>query len=1016
MAMGRMPRSKCILPSPYLDCANLSLYRPDSAKPQEARREGAIQKPHALDPDTIASKPDLPARVTEKKAEPPIITNGHGLSHPLKSQITSSSSTNDHDRAKPQPEKEEGELADEPSIPASIANILKAPPGKEVVASQKDLPPYKGQREGEKEKEKVGNKRPLPLDDKGKTEEAKRQRVEGQNAAGATKLYTGTARLHQRNVSDGKAPASIPPNARHPLSKPTHPLSKPKENERPRGSEAARREERRDGAGMGAKTTGAAMPRLLSPLPEHLSSTIGTPMSRNVSKDSRRDRSPLRSTAMATSDSRDSRRGDVSPPRSQPMQKSHSRDLRRGGRSPARSQPMTKSDSRDLRRGDRSPARSQSTVKSDSRDSRKNRSPARSQPMAKSDSRDSRRGERSPRRVRSRSPPRSQPMQKGDSRDSRRAKSPAREHRRDRSPPRSIPMAKSTSKDSRGGRSPKNDTAPASVAKPRVRMPWEVAAAKTTVSSSTKTRTVFASSSSQKNETKKEEEVKEVKEVKKAPLPMPALMAFDLPANVEANMKRRLDNGEMKEEVAAAFGRIIGHKRDISNGSTLSSLSSLSNGSNRSKGRETREVTPVTDREKGEKKKTSTQALRERARKPDTPGVARKAVATKSKTKPQEKERLVVKMKYKRGTELAGTIEAILKGKPEAGHGVVDYQGRRGTEMIARRIDIVKREMKKENNKRPRSSPEKDEDEDEPPVKRSRTKEAGPSTPILSSSSQALIPPSISKLKNENGSTPETPGDRNTNTSTPQMEALSPTATRSAPSTSSILTDRQREDVKAVRAESELYISLGTTLKRQRDVIIRPSPDSPGVSETGMKKANIMGVESLLAYLVGFEAMDRAYKLEGSRNKGAHWKSLFPYLDSYRAALKSSTTDDRVKVVLDIVASLVGYSGASCLATLHNNLLEKEGAPNSRDEMLNFIKEQTANFKRREAMAECYRKRCLEVNERWPDMIGDGMKLAWIKTPGGQFVGVEEVKGILAGIVKGLCQDSNIEWESKLDF
>ena len=678
----------------------------------------------------------------------------------------------------------------------------------------------------------------------------------------------------------------------------------------------------------------------------------------------------MQSTPMQKSDSQQSRRGDRSPPRSQPMRKDNSRDSERGiDRSPPRSQPMRKENSGDSQRGD---------------DRRRSRSPMRSEPMNKNTSRNSTR-DRSPRRD-----------------ERRRSRSP----RRDRSPPHSPPMKKETSRDARRDPSPVKKDIPVA-SKPKLG--------------------IFGDKTTSFPSAKKEP----AKEPKKEPLPMPAMLSFDLPSIVQDDMKRRLDAGELAADVAAAFTKVTGHKRHTSNISNASQATAISNGSSKRE----REETPVTESERAQKK-TSTQVARERARKGDTPGVARKAVASKSKAKVESK---IVKLRFDEDSATSDKIALILKTTPERNHVLSDYQSHRGKNMIKRRTDAIhakKREAENSfSNKRQRQSDDHEEDEDRSPVQRRRRQPSQrPSTPRdreqdSGFGAESLAPPSISKLKQEH--TPDkagTPGAAAANT--PTQAPVSPTAVRSAPSTHA-LTDAQRAEVKKLRAEYDRYISLGTSLKRQRDALIRPSPDSQGaknVSDFDAKKANIIGVESLLAYLVGFEAMDRAYKIEGTRNRGQHWKSLFPYLDSFRLGLKSSSSkasssswqgseaEEKMRVVLDIVATLVGYSGASCLATLHNNLLEKDGPPNSREAMQEFIKEQTGNFRRREFMGQTYQVKCQEVAKRWPEMVDVNRALAWIKTPGGQFVGVGEVRGKLSKIVKELCSTSRVDWQGKLDF
>ena len=75
-----------------------------------------------------------------------------------------------------------------------------------------------------------------------------------------------------------------------------------------------------------------------------------------------------------------------------------------------------------------------------------------------------------------------------------------------------------------------------------------------------------------------------------------------------------------------------------------------------------------------------------------------------------------------------------------------------------------------------------------------------------------------------------------------------------------------RSQTHTVCAFADHYNTLETTLKYHRDSLDRCHPGSQGskdVGEADNEKANIMRAESLLAYLVVVNAMDRAYKLEG---------------------------------------------------------------------------------------------------------------------------------------------------------
>jgi len=421
------------------------------------------------------------------------------------------------------------------------------------------------------------------------------------------------------------------------------------------------------------------------------------------------------------------------------------------------------------------------------------------------------------------------------------------------------------------------------------------------------------------------------------------------------------------------------------------------------------------------KKLGTVQARRERSRNPDTPGVARKA----PKLSAAEKRRLsresdsptgkaeepahilLVKLKYKK--QYAKSIERILKTKPVPNREVAELTNG----IVAAKPSASK--PKVNESKRPRLR----DDQPEPSAKRTKLpakldseKQVASSTPLTAAFKSPAIPPSSyqkfsdvpkNTLKNtpkkgevvKSGATRKMDSNEG-NASTPPSETISTPASAERPRTNGHDSSAEIDNLKRTHA---LYTQLGTTLKRKRDQFLL---------DDDHQMASIAGTESLIAYLVSFDAFDRLCRLRHRPNTGGNWPTLFPLLFRIHEHAKNFP-------VLDIVIFLLGGVASDALLAVHSKRLSEDTSSGSAESLL-FRQEMTTNINRRRDLWDRYYAKCQELFQQHPEQMADGTALSFVRCAGGQGRPISTIKVEASKILKEFIANQGLTWDMKLDF
>lgn len=422
------------------------------------------------------------------------------------------------------------------------------------------------------------------------------------------------------------------------------------------------------------------------------------------------------------------------------------------------------------------------------------------------------------------------------------------------------------------------------------------------------------------------------------------------------------------------------------------------------------------------KKLGTVQARRERSRNPDTPGVARKApklsAAEKRRLsresdsptgKAEEPEhRLLVKLKYRK--QYAKSIERILKTKPVPNREVAELTNG----IVAAKPSASK--LKVNESKRPRlqdDQPDASAKRTKLPAKIDSEKQVAPSTRLTAAfKSPAIPPPSSQKLsdipKNISKNTPKKSEavksgvirkmDSNEgNASTPLSETTSTPASTERPRTNGH--DSSAAEIDNLKRIHAQYAQLGTTLKRKRDQFLH---------DNDHQMASIAGTESLIAYLVSFDAFDRLCRLRHRPNTGGNWPTLFPLLLRIHEHAKNFP-------VLDMLIFLVGGVASDALLAVHSKRLSEDTSSSSAESLL-FHQEMTTNINRRRDLWDRYYAKCQELFQQHPEQMVDGTALSFVRCAGGQDRPISTIKVEASKILREFIANQGVTWDMKLDF
>lgn len=416
------------------------------------------------------------------------------------------------------------------------------------------------------------------------------------------------------------------------------------------------------------------------------------------------------------------------------------------------------------------------------------------------------------------------------------------------------------------------------------------------------------------------------------------------------------------------------------------------------------------------RKHDTVQARHERSRNPDAPGVARKAPKLSAAEKRRaskasdssppeithEPPRHIVKMKYKKS--MSKDIQRILKMKPVPNRAVLEL----ADGIVPGKPAVSK--MKAAEGKRARPVPD---EQPERSIKRAKvpakidSDKAATAQLLPPFKSPGLAPTSAKKLASASKVTPKK-GDAmksvamrrvdsaDDNSLTPKTGAVSTPASTEKPRQNG--GDKSAE-VERCRAAHLKYSDLGKMLKRKRDMYIHSKEN---------QLATLAGAESLLAYLVAFDAFDAQYRKTGRPNTGDNWLSLFPLLQANHDLGKAH-------LHLDIVILLIGGIASNALLSVHNQRFAKEPPSNSPD-YIRFRDAMSENIGRNKQFWAQYQMACGELAAREPEAVREGGGMAFVSTPGGQALPVKTVKVEAARMLKEYVRRHKLEWEMQVDF
>lgn len=417
------------------------------------------------------------------------------------------------------------------------------------------------------------------------------------------------------------------------------------------------------------------------------------------------------------------------------------------------------------------------------------------------------------------------------------------------------------------------------------------------------------------------------------------------------------------------------------------------------------------------RKLDTVQGRHERSRDPDAPGVARKAPKLSAAEKRRaskasdssppdmtyEVPRQIVKLKYKKS--MSKDIQRILKMKPVPNRAVLEL----ADGIVPGKPAVSKTKVADGKRARPilDEQPDRSIKRAKVPTKIDSDK-AAPGQLLPPFKSPGPAPTAGKKLPGANKVTPKK-GDAmksiamrrvdsaDDNTLTPKTAATSTPASTEKPKQNG--TDPKSAEVERCRAANMKYSEMGKTLKRKRDVYIHSKEN---------QLATLAGAESLLAYLVAFDAFDAQYRKTGRPNTGDNWLSLFPLLQANHDLGKAH-------LHLDIVILLIGGVASNALLAVHNQRFAKE-IPSSSPDYLRFRDVMSDNIRRNKEFWAQYQMACAELTARDPEAVRDGGGMAFVRAPGGQALPVKTVKVEAAKMLREYVKRHKLEWEMQVDF
>ncbi|RFU80949.1 hypothetical protein TARUN_1234 [Trichoderma arundinaceum] len=218
----------------------------------------------------------------------------------------------------------------------------------------------------------------------------------------------------------------------------------------------------------------------------------------------------------------------------------------------------------------------------------------------------------------------------------------------------------------------------------------------------------------------------------------------------------------------------------------------------------------------------------------------------------------------------------------------------------------ARKELQTQNQERPAAS----EEPIQPPPARKRP--VAPADAAASSESTAQKKPKVPDIPNSSRlPAPTTPSKKGATSmsrvSSSNSLAQTPGDTVNATPSASASSDRrvngqdahrpESPEARTMREKEGRFSALGRRLKHEADTAMRGGRRSPGVNgharEPDLNKGYVISVESLLAFMAGFQAQNIYRGLCNKRSDPTGWSSLFPLLEFIQGQMKRQETHTR---------------------------------------------------------------------------------------------------------------------------
>ncbi|KAK2066014.1 hypothetical protein LY76DRAFT_3961 [Colletotrichum caudatum] len=169
-------------------------------------------------------------------------------------------------------------------------------------------------------------------------------------------------------------------------------------------------------------------------------------------------------------------------------------------------------------------------------------------------------------------------------------------------------------------------------------------------------------------------------------------------------------------------------------------------------------------------------------------------------------------------------------------------------------------------------------------VKRPRTSDITSSSKLVTPSTPSKAATTMSRVASSNSV--NTPGEGSSLT-----PAAPPSSDRDRPQTR----DDAREaanpsKVQSLRDRWGRFSKLGTKLKHERDMLLERKNSNRGapISDSDSKLSMILGLETALAFMVGFRALVESRRMENKAQDPKQWGSILPLLNVMRHDIRKS--------------------------------------------------------------------------------------------------------------------------------